>query len=484
MALKKKVEFASIFSSIFSFITFSFISSWRRKRIPRLLIAGTARHPSVSVEMADLLSGCIDGLAELNKPFMVNNENFEGQVLFRSKSGPGSEQHSEYFSARRRVLEIQVQGRFKKPVRPSANVATAGDHAKQTPLLFGGELARPGPMPLGLMGRGATKLLLKTMRVMSRGNSLRASCGGKGVRPHIIFPILGLADHVVVTPDGGEDKTDDEDGAGDSETTPPALGQLEFEGIAKGERRKHPSCARLWGPESTVSFSLHSMYLDLARWRVVNVPTLPAMDLRRFWGASPIRLVLYDEVDGRRRYFINVEVPRHEAGSSASSAGSAGSKAATSKARRNRSQSMIVSSLSAKPLASEAELRVGEAEPPAPAPASTTAAPATTAGEATTAVAVATDDDDTDKEGALHRNSCWSATSSLSSTAFSSEESEEQESSSVAAGGGGAAAAAGAGANGKDDTSPGGRQQPGGLLYNISDPVRSASGSFGSECWV
>jgi len=58
--------------------------------------------------------------------------------------------------------------------------------------------------------------------------------------------------------------------------------------------------------------SFNTMYVDLLKWQVVNVPIMKDMDLRTFWGESPLRMVAYEvnatpEVPGKSTDVYNKE---------------------------------------------------------------------------------------------------------------------------------------------------------------------------------
>jgi hypothetical protein len=334
--------------------------------------------------MATPSPALLDAIAPLNQTIPIENGLFRGSILVRTSTGPGSERHAAYFAGRRRCLEIQVQGRFLVPVLPgggdgrivfedfapprrrsfasmsaAAAAADDGQRTQQSALQMGGELATIGGMPLGLMGRGVTSMLIRLMKTASRGK-LVAGTGSKTTRPHLLFPLLSLPDHLIVTGPGRSSGNGGGGGGGGGGTEnngaagagieaqasaeavacggdsvgasasararararatsavkavkAPQVGAGEWNtpgSIPKAARRNHPDCRGEWGADDVVSFSLHTMYMDLARWRLSSIPGAKTMELKKFWGDSAFRIVLFDIVDGERRMFVNVEVAR------------------------------------------------------------------------------------------------------------------------------------------------------------------------------
>lgn len=48
-----------------------------------------------------------------------------------------------------------------------------------------------------------------------------------------------------------------------------------------------------YNTENTYSFSIHSMYLDLANWQFTNLPGIGSIDLDAFFKGMPLRFVCY-----------------------------------------------------------------------------------------------------------------------------------------------------------------------------------------------
>jgi len=99
-------------------------------------------------------------------------------------------------------------------------------------------------------------------------------------RPHLVFPLS--IERVVVSKPG---------------QTPPKLGCIlpeTFQFNRNGDK-KHPwSVVDLeWNTTDTYTLSFNSMYIDLSRWKTVNLP-VKDIDLRSFWGESQLRMVAYE----------------------------------------------------------------------------------------------------------------------------------------------------------------------------------------------
>lgn len=120
--------------------------------------------------------------------------------------------------------------------------------------------------------------------------------------PHIVVPALSFFERIVVSKPGQD---------------PPQMGE-EF------EETKESMAARMngksdiqWNTEDTYSMSFYTMYLDFAKWQVVQIPVTSDIGLKTFWGNSFLRIALFENAtpptDGRHlvkdnTYYFAVEV--------------------------------------------------------------------------------------------------------------------------------------------------------------------------------
>jgi hypothetical protein len=204
-----------------------------------------------------------------DEPIPIDNHLFKGTATLVLR--PLQSEHDPKFQQRLPLCLEQsrddtpsfyflLQGKFKRPIPKDA-------------LLVGGELLDPYVMDhtLSSFTRRWADLLL---RLLSRniGGSMSYSFGGKRGRnkstdagvecPHIAFPVTSA---MMINQDS--------------------------EG----------SCGTIdvWDTETVYSFMYCASSIDLASWKVIYPFE---MDIRRFWGDSPLRLVIYEKSkDGQNR---------------------------------------------------------------------------------------------------------------------------------------------------------------------------------------
>ena len=96
----------------------------------------------------------------------------------------------------------------------------------------------------------------------------------------MVAPLFPTMDKIIQTPEGQE---------------PPELGVPFVEDPEYRKMRlKNKVTNDLIDLTSTYSFSVNTSNMDLITWCLVGVPMLQAIDLRTFFGDSPIRLVGYE----------------------------------------------------------------------------------------------------------------------------------------------------------------------------------------------
>jgi hypothetical protein len=281
---------------------------------------------------------CAAGLRPLtvNKVERIDSEHFEGTVLFLVRTDPLPPIMADYFLGKQRLVEMQIQGRFK-------TVPTGR-------LFMGGELIGLAKMNLNAVWRGIAWGVLRAIRALSPGE-LHHSFGSETEHPHISStafvscfestpahhgastafcapaptharrkhilissplsiahcPPQNMLEKVVVTPAG---------------QVPPQLGREIYEDPVERKARRRASKHPTPNTTDTYTFEFHTAYADLVSWRCTNLPGVGSMDLHRFWENASFALVLYDGVatDGvtnhtfaDRRDFFRIQIAENTA---------------------------------------------------------------------------------------------------------------------------------------------------------------------------
>jgi len=178
--------------------------------------------------------------------------------------------YDAFFRGKKRNLQMQMQIRLKSEPK---GIIYAGGEIRSS-------------MHLGLLTKGFCKIIVAvTNRI-----STHSHCGfGRHMKdpvperenPHICFPLFAAATKLVVTK------------AGD---TPPVLGE-EIPETPEEKKKRKAQAVNVPGQlkaGDTITFSLHTMYVDFLQWKVVNIPGLKDMDLRMFWDTKPLCISIYD----------------------------------------------------------------------------------------------------------------------------------------------------------------------------------------------
>ena len=173
-------------------------------------------------------------------PLPMSNDYFEGFSVIKVRTDPQDPVFEPYFEGKRRLIELQFQGRFKQVPRG--------------PLYMGVEVPLP-PLSLGFVTKSMGNVVLALMKRLLPG--LHHSLGGKGENPHIVFPILSALDSFIVTPEGEE---------------PPPLGVAQLP--ASNDRQAYVDGKKKFEVGPWYSIGFHSMYLNLITWKIANVPGL------------------------------------------------------------------------------------------------------------------------------------------------------------------------------------------------------------------
>lgn len=226
------------------------------------------------------------------EPVRFSNELWEGRVLVVVR--PAREipaqgwLYEPLFRGKRRRLEVQVQGRFKRPPKHEELWVRA------SPL----PLER---MTLSVVAHSFCRVVLVVMRNLL-GRGFRHSFGDDGDSPHMSFPIHQICS-VVRTPPGKE---------------VPRLGSQTLQALQTGSagwRGLLPLDS-----EHTYTFTWHTMYLDLDKWQLVRIPGLQAMPLETFWGdADSLQVAMYSE--NSRRVYWDLRLSRGAGGASITGGG-------------------------------------------------------------------------------------------------------------------------------------------------------------------
>eukprot|EP00037_Helgoeca_nana_P005108 m.49444 g.49444 ORF g.49444 m.49444 type:complete len:515 (+) comp16117_c0_seq1:159-1703(+) len=237
---------------------------------------------------------CAAGLRPLtvNKVERIDSEHFEGTVLFLVRTDPLPPIMADYFLGKQRLVEMQIQGRFK-------TVPTGR-------LFMGGELIGLAKMNLNAVWRGIAWGVLRAIRALSPGE-LHHSFGSETEHPHISSTAFNMLEKVVVTP---------------ADQVPPQLGREIYEDPVERKARRRASKHPTPNTTDTYTFEFHTAYADLVSWRCTNLPGVGSMDLHRFWENASFALVLYDGVatDGvtnhtfaDRRDFFRIQIAENTA---------------------------------------------------------------------------------------------------------------------------------------------------------------------------
>ncbi|CAM9792768.1 unnamed protein product, partial [Chrysoparadoxa australica] len=186
---------------------------------------------------------------------------FEGEVCLLLKTDPLTFVNKQTFEGKKRIFEVQTQGRFLK--EPQGEVYIGLEITKK--------------MQLGLVTRGLCKLLLSFGQKLNKQIHYSFGDDDNTELPHISWPLTNAVDVLVITPDGQE---------------PPTLGKpLHEDAAAKKERKSGGSVKFEVGP--VYSFSFHSAYISFEEWKTCQIPVMRDMDLSTFWGDSALRMGAY-----------------------------------------------------------------------------------------------------------------------------------------------------------------------------------------------
>ncbi len=162
---------------------------------------------------------------------------------------------------------MQVQGKFKR--MPVGEIYVGADVTNK--------------MELGIITRSFSRAVLKFVGTMV--NDLHYSFGDfpneSGFeKPHLVAPLFTTMDKIIETPQG---------------QLPPPMGTpFPEDPDYRKMRMKCRATNDLINLNSVYSFSVNTSNLELLSWSLINIPYLQNLELRTFFGDSPIRLVGYE----------------------------------------------------------------------------------------------------------------------------------------------------------------------------------------------
>ena len=165
-------------------------------------------------------------------PIPFGNDFFEGEMLILLRTQPMDPFYADFFQGRRRLFEIQVQGRFKQ--------------LPQGILYLGG--AVPEKLRLSLITRALANGLLSIVGRLVSGleyNMGEEQAGETTVKPYIVFPLWQAADQLIVTRRG---------------EAPPTLGTRLAEDSAVRSQRRGAAGRnfRGWDLDTTYTFNFQN----------------------------------------------------------------------------------------------------------------------------------------------------------------------------------------------------------------------------------
>ena len=198
-------------------------------------------------------------------PIPVETDLFRGRMLVVLRpTHPAQDDpywNERIFARRQRRCVIQLQGKF---IRQPQGVVYAGGQVSD-------------PMQLGLITRGVCSVLLRLIESFQK--HVHYSYGSSTESAHIVAPAHSFFERVVVTPAG---------------EPPPPMEETFPETPAAMAQRKAAADFE-WNTTDTYSFSFFSMYIDLVRWKLVNIPATGDLRLQTFWGSSSLNICMYEK---------------------------------------------------------------------------------------------------------------------------------------------------------------------------------------------
>lgn len=204
------------------------------------------------------------------KPVPFETDLFKGYAFFTHKHpATMNPKYQPFYPKHRKVTyEVQVQGRFKR--MPEGEIYCGAETIDK--------------MELGFMTKALSNIALKFAAVTV--DDLHYSFGEVQTNPdyefpHLVGPLFPTLDKIVETKDGDP---------------LPELGVPFVEDPAYRKKRLKWVSIKNANLDltKTYSFSVNTQNIDVVSWQFVNIPMCKPMDLRDFFGDSPLRLVAYE----------------------------------------------------------------------------------------------------------------------------------------------------------------------------------------------
>lgn len=233
------------------------------------------KFPSLDVRLLDKNGSYAPFPLNSPVPIPIETDLFCGKMLVVLRP-PNPEQDDPFwneriFSHRQRRVIIQIQGKF---LRKPRGIVYAGAQVSD-------------PMKLGLITRGVCSVLLRLVESFKK--DVHYSYGTAVEAAHIVAPAYSFFERVVVTPDG---------------ETPPPMEETFPESQESIAQRKVANGME-WNTTDTYSFSFFSMYIDLALWKLVNIPATGDLRLQTFWGNSMLNICMYEKLGDSPQHLDN-----------------------------------------------------------------------------------------------------------------------------------------------------------------------------------
>jgi hypothetical protein len=258
-----------------------------------IMEAEPPKFPSLAVSLLEQNGTLQPGfLLNSREAVLVETDLFVGRMLMILRPiDPDDDPYwnDRIFVKRKRRVVLQLQGKFKRA--PIGTVYAGGEISDQ--------------MRLGLVAKGICGILLKLVKSVAPDTHYSFGDNGAKENPHIVIPAWSFFERLVVTKPGEE---------------PPELGQDFFEPEESVAARKNLKSRAQWNTDDTYSMSFYSMYMDLVKWQIVQLPVTSDIDLKTFWGNSFLRIVLYENTTPKKdarhlqkdnTYFFVIEVRLH-----------------------------------------------------------------------------------------------------------------------------------------------------------------------------
>lgn len=192
-------------------------------------------------------------------PFEVDNSVVCGKAILKVRTNDPDNVYAPYFSGRQRMFELQIQGQLKS-ISPDDQIYIGIQTAK----------------PLNLSGfftKAAAKVVLGV--ISSSTHNSHCTLGDNCETAQLTFPLAACVDRLAVTKHGD---------------LPPTMGVQMFPDEFSRERR---APVEAYNTNDTYSFSMHSMYVDLVDFKLVDLPGLGSISLDTFIKGQPLFFVAY-----------------------------------------------------------------------------------------------------------------------------------------------------------------------------------------------